>query len=65
MKKLGLVLILFATLILVGVATFNILQTSHYKNLLDFVISLVGLAIPPSVLTTIIIAVMTHRKEIF
>jgi hypothetical protein len=63
MKKLGLILILFATLILVCIVAYNILQTSNSRNLATSVILLVKLALPPSILLTIIIAMLTHSKE--
>lgn len=63
MKKLGLILILFATLILVCIVAYNILQTSNPRNLLTSVILLVRLALPPSILLTIIIVILTHSKE--
>ena len=63
MKKLALVLILFATLVLVCIAAYNILQTSNPRNLLTSVTLLVRLALPPSILLTIIIAMLIHRKD--
>ena len=63
MKKLGLILILFATLIFVCIVAYNILQTSNSRNLATSVILLVRLALPPSILLTIIIAMLTHSKE--
>lgn len=62
MKKLALVLILLATLVLVCVVAYNILQTSNPRNLLASVTLLVRLALPPSILLTIIIAMLTHSK---
>lgn len=62
MKKVALVLILLATLVLVCVVAYNILQTSNPRNLLASVILLVKLALPPSILLTIIIAMLTHSK---
>lgn len=63
MKKVALVLILLATLVLVCIVAYNILQTSNPRNLLTSVILLVRLALPPSILLTIIIAMLTHSKE--
>lgn len=63
MKKIALVLILLATLVLVCIVAYNILQTSNPRNLLTSVILLVRLALPPSILLTIIIAMLTHSKE--
>ena len=63
MKKVALVLILLATLVLVCIAAYNILQTSNSRNLLTSVILLVRLALPPSILLTIIIAILSHRDE--
>ena len=63
MKKVALVLILLATLALVCVVAYNILQTSNPRNLLASVTLLVRLALPPSILLTIIIAILSHRDE--
>lgn len=63
MKKVALVLILLATLVLVCIVAYNILQTSNPRNLLTSVILLVRLALPPSILLTIIIVMLTHSKE--
>ena len=63
MKKIVLVLILLTTLSLVCIAAYNILQTSNPRNLLASVILLVRLALPPSILLTIIIAILSHREE--
>lgn len=62
MKKLALVLILLATLMLVCIVAYNILQTTNSRNLATSVILLVKLALPPSILLTIIIAMLTHSK---
>lgn len=63
MKKVALVLILLATLVLVCAVAYNILQTSNPRNLLASVTLLVRLALPPSILLTIIIAILSHREE--
>lgn len=63
MKKVALVLILLATLVLVCIVAYNILQTSNSRNLATSVILLVRLALPPSILLTIIIVILSHRKE--
>jgi hypothetical protein len=63
LKKCGLVLILFVALMFVCVAIFNTLQTSHFRNLLDFMLLLVALGISPSILIIVIIAVVMSRKE--
>ena len=63
MKKVVLVLILLATLVLVCAVAYNILQTSNPRNLLASVTLLVRLALPPSILLTIIIAILSHREE--
>lgn len=63
MKKVALVLILLATLVLVCAVAYNILQTSNPRNLLASVTLLVRLALPPSILLTIIIVILSHRKD--
>lgn len=60
MKKLGLVLILFVTLILVGIGTVKAMQMSDSGTALAFTILFVRLALPPAILVTIINA---YRKE--
>lgn len=60
MKKVALVLILLATLVLVCIVAYNILQTSNSRNLATSVILLVKLALPPSILFTIIIAMVSN-----
>lgn len=62
MKKLGLVLILFVTLILVGIGTVKAMQTSDFGTVLAFTL-FVRLALPPAILVTIIIAILSHREE--
>ena len=61
MKKLGLVLILFVTL--VGIITVKAMQTSDSGTVLAFTILFVRLALPPAILVTIIIAILSHREE--
>lgn len=63
MKKVAFALILLATLVFVCIVAHNILQTSNYRNLATSVILLVKLALPPSILLTIIIAILSHREE--
>lgn len=63
MKKVALVLILLATLVLVCAVAYNILQTSNPRNLLASVILLVRLALLPFILLTIIIVILSHREE--
>lgn len=63
MKKVVFALILLATLVFVCIVAYNILQTSNSRNLVTSVILLVRLALPPSILLTIIIAMLTHSKE--
>lgn len=63
MKKLGFVLILFVTLILVGIGTVKAIQTSDSGTVLAFTILFVRLVLPPAILVTIIIAILSHREE--
>lgn len=63
MRKVAFALILLATLVFVCIVAYNILQTSNSRNLVTSVILLVRLALPPSILFTIIIAMLTHSKE--
>lgn len=63
MKKLGRILILFVTLILVGIITVKAMQTSDFGTALAFTILFVRLALPPAILVTIIIAILSHREE--
>lgn len=60
MKKLGFILILFVTLILVGIITVKTMQTSDSGTALAFTILFVRLALPPAILVTIIIAILSH-----
>lgn len=63
MKKVAFALILLATLVFACIVAYNILQMSNSRNLATSVILLVRLALPPSILLTIIIAMLTHSKE--
>ena len=63
MKKLGLILILFVTLILVSIITVKARQTIDSGTALAFTILFVRLALPPAILVTIIIAILSHREE--
>ena len=63
MGKVAFALILLATLVFVCIVAYNILQTSNSRNLATSVILLVKLALPPSILVTIIIAILSHSKE--
>lgn len=63
MKKVAFALILLATLVFACIVAYNILQMSNSRNLAISVILLVRLALPLSILLTIIIAMLTHSKE--